>query len=304
MRDRPPLTLGRTEAYIGILVDDLITKGCLEPYRMFTSRAEHRLLLRIDNADLRLTARGREAGLVDDGRWRRFEARRERFDRNVAALETTSVRAPGGERVLAAQLLTQPEVRLQDLAGPGGVPLELDDAVGGLDAASVETAVKYEGYLKRELSAVTRARREERGAIPEDSAIAGVPGLSREVVERLTDVRPGRWAQARRDSRRDARGGRGGGRVCRAAPAGRARIGGGGDGGLSRHPDPVTGSLCREGANREQAVSDDQGVPGTARPAGATGGSDRAAPLKEALEAYYRLLARWNTKINLTALAS
>ena len=195
---RAPLTLGRTEAYIGILVDDLITFGCLEPYRMFTSRAEHRLVLRIDNADLRLTPRGREAGLVGDERWRRFEARRARFERNLAALEATYVRVDGGARVPASRALKQPEVRLTDLAGPAGVPLELEASVGGLDAASVETVVKYEGYLKRELAAVARARREERRVIPEGFRYEGVPGLSREVVERLSTVRPATLAQARR----------------------------------------------------------------------------------------------------------
>src|SRR6478735_5534983 len=105
VRNRDPLVFGREEAYLGIMVDDLITKGCLEPYRMFTSRAEYRLLLRTDNADLRLTPHGRDAGLVDDARWERFEARRTRFTRNLRRLQTTLVRVEGGARIPASQAL-------------------------------------------------------------------------------------------------------------------------------------------------------------------------------------------------------
>ena len=185
------LELRRDEAYIGILIDDLITKGCLEPYRMFTSRAEHRLLLRIDNADLRLTARGREAGLVDDERWERFSRRRGRFERNLRALDASLVRTPSGDRVPASHALRQPEVRLADLVAAGSVPaFESDVRDAAVDVASAETAVKYVGYLRRQEGEIERARKAEGRRIPASFPFDRVPGLSREVIQRLTQVRP------------------------------------------------------------------------------------------------------------------
>jgi tRNA uridine 5-carboxymethylaminomethyl modification enzyme len=197
-RREPAFELRRDEAYVGILVDDLITKGCLEPYRMFTSRAEHRLLLRIDNADLRLTPRGREAGLVRDDRWEGFEARRARFGRNLETLNRSLVRTESGDRVPAAQLLRQPEVRLDTLVRGAKVALDVDPASRTLDLASVETAVKYAGYLRRQEGEIERARREERRRIPVDFPFDRVPGLSREVVHRLSQVRPDTLAHASR----------------------------------------------------------------------------------------------------------
>jgi tRNA uridine 5-carboxymethylaminomethyl modification enzyme len=198
VRREAPFTLGRDEAYIGILVDDLVTRGCLEPYRMFTSRAEHRLLLRIDNADLRLTPRGRHIALVDDERWARFEDRRCRYDGNLQRLEQTSLRTSRGERVSASQLLRQPDIRLADLMSRGDVALDTDSAAMDLDVASVETAIKYAGYLKQEASRAERLRRDERRRIPEHFPFARVPGLSREVVQRLSQVHPETLGQASR----------------------------------------------------------------------------------------------------------
>ncbi len=197
VRGEPGVVLTRDQAYIGILIDDLVTTGCLEPYRMFTSRAEHRLLLRIDNADLRLTPVGREVGLIADARFERFEERRARVDRNLDRLARTMVRGPAG-RQPATQWLKTPEHRLTSLLSAGEVALDLDVHRPELDLATAETIIKYEGYLRQEASRAARVRRDEHRVVPEGMDFSGIPGLSREVVHRLTQVRPETLAQASR----------------------------------------------------------------------------------------------------------
>ncbi len=189
------VVFGRDESYIGVLVDDLTTRGCLEPYRMFTSRAEHRLLLRIDNADLRLTPRGRDVGLVADGRWSVFEVRRQRLAHNHAAISRSMVTV-NGSRIPASRALRQPDVDVRVLAAGGQLSLEIEDPL--VDFGSLETAYRYEGYLRRQKESVERLRRQEAQAIPADFVFHGIPGLSRESVERLSAVRPETIGQALR----------------------------------------------------------------------------------------------------------
>src|SRR5262245_15182011 len=190
VRRQTPIALGRDESYIGVLVDDLTTRGCLEPYRMFTSRAEYRLLLRIDNADLRLTPRGREIGLVSDERWDVFCDRRARFDHNLRTLHATMIRVESGDRISAVQRLKQADVRLQDMIEKNGVPLAIASSSAAVDMASLETAVKFEGYLRRQERDVARAARNEHRVIPRGFRFEAVPGLSREIVQRLSEVTP------------------------------------------------------------------------------------------------------------------
>jgi tRNA uridine 5-carboxymethylaminomethyl modification enzyme len=198
VRRESPLILGRDEAYIGVLIDDLVTKGCLEPYRMFTSRAEHRLLLRIDNADLRLTPVGREAGLIDDAHWESFCARRNRYAKNEGTLRRVVLRTPDGQHETAWRMLTRAGVGLCDLAATGVVPLELHPVRGRADLESLEAAARLEGYIGRQAVENARRDQDDRRRIPDGMAYTGVPGLTREAVQRLTEVQPRTLGQAGR----------------------------------------------------------------------------------------------------------
>jgi len=228
----------RSEAYLGVLIDDLVTRGTREPYRMFTSRAEHRLLLREDNADLRLTPLGRELGLVDDERWRLFEAKHRLSDEETARLQGIRIHpdevpeewsrrvlsGPLGRDVTAFELLRRPEVSydaLLDVVGsPDWASREATSAgagarAGGSDAmdgqchrvddrvppqvrVQVEARAKYAGYIERQREEIDRQRRNEETKLPDDIDYGQVAGLSHEVRSRLAEYRPATVGQAGR----------------------------------------------------------------------------------------------------------
>ena len=213
-RELEPWIPGRSEAYLGVLIDDLVTRGTREPYRMFTSRAEHRLLLREDNADLRLTPIGRTLGLVDDERWRLFEQKRSYSDAEVERLSTARIRVSDvpdawAQRVLhgslsrdcsAFELLRRPEVDYQDvleLVGPS-VPPENDERLPDQIRVQVEVRAKYAGYIERQAQEIERQRRHEAQVLPEDLDYLQVNGLSHEVRQKLAEARPRTLGQASR----------------------------------------------------------------------------------------------------------
>jgi tRNA uridine 5-carboxymethylaminomethyl modification enzyme len=204
----------RSEAYLGVLVDDLITRGATEPYRMFTSRAEYRLSLREDNADLRLTAAGRELGLVDDERWEFFQRKRAAVDSEVNRLERAVVHpadvdaallgklgAPLARETHAFDLLRRPELSYDDIVGVARVEAAdwcADERLCEQVKLQVEVQAKYSGYLKRQSDEIDRARRHEELRLPADIDYAQVRGLSNEARQRLGDVRPETLGQAAR----------------------------------------------------------------------------------------------------------
>lgn len=210
LKGEEPLILSRAEAYIGVLIDDLVTLGTKEPYRMFTSRAEYRLLLREDNADMRLTEIGRRVGLVDDDRYKIFSTRKKKLIELKNRLEKEELTpkpeindflaslksVPLKNKTSLAGMLRRPEISIKDL-----IPLApwIDDVPEDV-RESAEIECKYEGYLKRQAEQAEKFRRVESDLIPEEFEYTDLPGLSTEVQEKMTRVRPRTLGQAGRIS--------------------------------------------------------------------------------------------------------
>ncbi|MDH3561103.1 MAG: tRNA uridine-5-carboxymethylaminomethyl(34) synthesis enzyme MnmG, partial [Gammaproteobacteria bacterium] len=209
LQDAEPWTPRRDEAYIGVLIDDLVTRGTSEPYRMFTSRAEYRLLLRQDNADLRLTPQGRALGLVPEQRWRVFNDKDAAIGREQIRLDALLLRPDSGPGSALAMLLEKPlarEQRASELLRRPDVSYRALMAIEGIGpgvadeqaAEQIEIQAKYAGYLERQQAEIARLKRHQQQALPVDFDYNTVRGLSNEVFEKLQAVRPQNIGQAAR----------------------------------------------------------------------------------------------------------
>ncbi len=186
LEGKPPFILGRHEAYMAVMIDDLVTRGVEEPYRLFTSRAEHRLRLRIDNADMRLMPYGRSFGLIDDDTYGRFTEKKAKIGRVMAFLDTTKATMPEGEVFTLRSLLKKPEITFQNMLEYG----KFDEPLTGDEIRHIESEVKYEGYIKRQDKEISQMMRIDRMKIPDGLNFRAISGLTREAVEMLERTRP------------------------------------------------------------------------------------------------------------------
>lgn len=194
IKKKKPFILGRDEAYIAVLIDDLITKGVEEPYRLFTSRAEYRLLLRIDNADVRLTPYGYKLGLIPDKDYQVFRRKQEKIKKVMHIFQTEKVMTENKERILLRDLIKKPEVRLENVIEYKKFDVQLADE----ETRHIESEIKYEGYLKKQEKEIERIKKIDREKIPEGTEFRKIPGLTREVIEKLEKARPQTLGEAKK----------------------------------------------------------------------------------------------------------
>lgn len=191
---KKPFVLGRGEAYIGVLVDDLVSRGVEDPYRLFTSRAEYRLLLRIDNADRRLMKYGRELGILPGTAWKEYLERQDRVKSALSALRKSRTKDSRGETVSLYSYLKKPENRLEDMLKCWKFPVALSDE----EMRAVESEVKYEGYVAKQEKEIAKLAKTNAALIPSDMDFKRVPGLTREAVEKLETRKPATLGEAAR----------------------------------------------------------------------------------------------------------